>query len=159
MNPIDGAISDSGPSHIRLKFPVSENTIWRSRHGHVILRLLQTYRRQGSELRFTMSGWSDPNECIFSWLFFIAFMGLGVLISLPIRPKFLFLITSPTWLCVYLVVLARNYKKKIPIPAFGRMVEYEKRPNFYILLYVMLLFMGLFEALCLFVVQGSRSLM
>jgi hypothetical protein len=106
-----------------------------------------------------MSDWSDPDERLFSWLYLTAFMILGILISLPTRPKFLFLVTSPAWFCVYLVVLARNYKKKIPVPSFGRVVEHEKQPRFYKSLYVGMLLIGLFEAVCMFVLQGSRSLM
>lgn len=104
--------------------------IWRSRDGQVILLPLQTYTRQGSEWRLSMSDWSELDDRIFSWLFLIAFMGIGILISLPTRPKFLFLVTSPALLCVYLVMLARNYRKKIPIPTFGRIVEYENRKTF-----------------------------
>jgi hypothetical protein len=114
---------------------------------------------QGSESRLTMSDWSDPDERIFSWVSLIALFFVGVLISIPTRPKFLFLVTSPTWLCVWVVLLARNYKKKVPIPTFLRMVEYEKQPVFYQLSFVVLLLMGFFAALCMLVVQGSRSVM
>src|SRR5271165_4198270 len=103
-----------------------------------------------------MSDWSDPDERIFSWLFLIALFFVGILISVPTRPKFLFLVTSPTWLSAWIIVLVQNYKKKIPIPAFGRMVEYEKQPVFYQLLFVVLLLMGCFTAVCMLVVQGSR---
>jgi hypothetical protein len=105
-----------------------------------------------------MSDWSDPDERILSWLYLVALFFVGVLVAIPTRPKFLFLVTSPIWLCVWVVVLAHNYKKKVPIPAFGRLVEYEKQPLFYKLLFVALLLIGCFVALVVALVQGSRSL-
>ena len=59
------------------------------------------------------------------------------------------------WLCAWVVVLAHNYKKKLPIPTFGRLVEYEKQPVFYQLLFVALLLMGCFVALCTLLVHQT----
>jgi hypothetical protein len=95
-------------------------------------------------------------EYVSSWLLLIAVWFVGLLLTLPTLPKFLFLVTTPAWFCVYLVVLGKNYRKKVPVPALGRLVEYEKQPVFYKLLYVELLFVGLFTALCMLVMQGSR---
>src|SRR5882762_8033290 len=83
-------------------------------------------------------------ESIPSWLVLVALVFFAPFVALPTRPKFLFLFIWPAWLCAYMVVLAKSYKNKAPIPAFGRWVDYEKRPVFYQLLFVVLLFMGLF---------------
>jgi len=106
-----------------------------------------------------MSDWSDPDERIWSWVPLFAVFVVGVLLSIPTRPKFLFLVTPPTLLCAWVVVLAYNYKKKVPVPIFMGLVEYEKQPIFYKSLYCVLLLMGFFVALCTFFVQASRSLM
>ena len=98
-------------------------------------------------------------ESIPSWLVLIALVFFAPLIALPARPKFLFLFIWPAWLCTSIVVLAKSYKNKAPIPVFGRWVEYEKRRVFYQLLFVVLLFVGIFVALAAFVIQASRSVM
>jgi hypothetical protein len=105
-----------------------------------------------------MSDWSYPDECIWSWVPLFAVFFVCVLLSIPTRPKFLFLVTSPTCLCAWVVVLAHNYKKKVPVPTFVGLVEYEKQPIFYQSLFGVLLLMGCFVALCTFLLQGSRSL-
>jgi Ca2+/Na+ antiporter len=98
-------------------------------------------------------------ESIPSWLVLIALVFFAPFIALPTRPKFLFLFIWPAWLCAYVVVLAKIYKNKAPIPTFGRWVEYERRRVFYQLAFVVLLLVGLFVALAAFVIQGSRSFM
>jgi hypothetical protein len=84
--------------------------------------------RQRSESRLTVSDWSDPDERIWPWISLIVLFFVGVPIAIPTRPKFLFLVTSPMWLCAWVVVLAHNYKKKLPIPAFGRLVNMKSGP-------------------------------
>jgi hypothetical protein len=54
------------------------------------------------------------------------------------------------WLaCIssYIAVLAKYYKRKAPIPACFRWVEYEKQPILYKLQFLFMLFAGVFAAI------------
>jgi hypothetical protein len=98
-------------------------------------------------------------ESVPSWLVLIALVFFAPFIALPTRPKFLILFIWPAWLCAYMVVPAKIYKNKLPIPAFGRWVEYEQRRVFYKLLFVVMLLVGAFVELAAFAIQASRSVM
>ena len=78
--------------------------------------------------------------------FFIGLVSFSCFFLLSGHPRGLVLVGWLAWLSAYIGVLAKYYKREAPLPACFGWVENEKRPVLYKLLYLFMLFAGVFAA-------------
>lgn len=79
-------------------------------------------------------------------LFLVGFVSFACFFLLPGHPRGLVLVGWLASLSAYIGVLAKYYKRKVPIPVYFRWVEYEKEPVLYKLQYLIMLLAGVFAA-------------
>jgi Ca2+/Na+ antiporter len=79
-------------------------------------------------------------------LFLLGLVSFACFFLLSGHPRNLILVGCLAWLSAYVGVLAKYYKRKAPLPTSMGWVEYEKRPVLYKLLYLWMLFVGVFAA-------------
>jgi hypothetical protein len=86
--------------------------------------------------------------------------GLCFLLWIFLRQKItpLLILAGVTWVAAHLCVLAYNYKRKAPVPTRGGWLTYEKNPLGYRLLYIFMVFAGLFFLLAFLILNifGTR---
>src|ERR1035438_10190173 len=78
------------------------------------------------------------------FLFLLGLVSFACYFLLPGRPRYLIVVGWLAWLSAYLGILAKCYKKNVPIPTSMGRLEKEKRPGLYKLMYLWLIFVGVF---------------
>jgi hypothetical protein len=93
-----------------------------------------------------MTALAQKMKHVFLLLFLVGLVSFSCFFLLPGHPRGLVLVGWLACLSAYIGVLAKYYKRKAPIPACFRWVEYEKQPVLYRLQYLFMLFAGVFAA-------------
>ena len=88
-----------------------------------------------------------------SLLFLLGLASFACVLLFPSHPKNLILVGCLAWLSAYILVLATYHKRKTPLPTLMGWVEKDKRPILYELLYLFMLFAGLFVTVVFLVVS------
>jgi hypothetical protein len=87
------------------------------------------------------------------WFFVAGVFCFAFYFLISTHPKYVCLLGWSLFSCSYFAVLAENYRNKPPVPALGRIIDYEKQRGLYKAIYVLLFVAGAFAVLVLLLVS------